>query len=347
LQLGRACNSVQGATAFLAFTATLALWNLKLTESKRFESHPLRHNKINSLRRFSRFALLGHASAGACCVFVVLAHDRRRILHVHVTPHPTSTRTRQQLREAFPWHVTFRFMLHDRDAIFDVACRSTVADLGLTEVRTAPRSPWHNPFVERVIGSIRRECLDDVNRGQRAGSPTHPPQLRRVLTIGRVRTWRSRRTLPSCGRSMPLDVGSSRYPRSVAYIIATSAAPREPTAGFSNHSAVSPVGTKESIADTVRSLRLAVGENGIFRKPVRLVVAHPRCTRIRSQSVNGHPSPNFGEPQVHDVQLRADAALLPEQAKIGNPALSCDASLSTGFLLERSMRSGWVRETGV
>jgi putative transposase len=95
-------------------------------------------------------------------VFVVLAHDRRRILHVNVTPHPTSTWTRQQLREAFPWHVPSRFVLHDRDAIFDVALRSTVAALGLAEVRTAPRSPWQNPFVERVIGSIRRECLDHV-----------------------------------------------------------------------------------------------------------------------------------------------------------------------------------------
>jgi transposase InsO family protein len=95
-------------------------------------------------------------------VLVVLAHARRRILHVNVTPHPTSAWTRQQLREAFSWEVTPRFLLHDRDAIFDEAFRRSVAAFGLTDVRTAPRSPWQNPYVERLIGSMRRECLDHV-----------------------------------------------------------------------------------------------------------------------------------------------------------------------------------------
>ena len=94
-------------------------------------------------------------------VLVLLAHDRRRILHVNVTPHPTSAWTRQQLREAFPWS-TPRYLLHDRDAVFDAAFSRTADALGMTEVRTAPRSPWQNPSVERVIGSIRRECLDHV-----------------------------------------------------------------------------------------------------------------------------------------------------------------------------------------
>ena len=95
-------------------------------------------------------------------VLVVLTHDRRRILHVNVTPHPTSVWTRQQLREAFPWSSTPRYLLHDRDAVFDAAFSRTADALGMTEVRTAPRSPWQNPYVERVIGSIRRECLDHV-----------------------------------------------------------------------------------------------------------------------------------------------------------------------------------------
>jgi putative transposase len=95
-------------------------------------------------------------------VLVVLAHDRRRILHVNVTAHPTSAWTRQQLREALPWCVTPRYLLHDRDAVFDAAFRDTVDAFGMTGVRTAPRSPWQNPYVERVIGSIRRECLDHV-----------------------------------------------------------------------------------------------------------------------------------------------------------------------------------------
>lgn len=95
-------------------------------------------------------------------LLVVLAHERRRILHVNVTARPTSAWTRQQLREAFPWDVTPRMLLHDRDVIVDETFRRSVAAVGLTDVRTAPRSPWQNPYVERLIGSLRRECLDHV-----------------------------------------------------------------------------------------------------------------------------------------------------------------------------------------
>ena len=95
-------------------------------------------------------------------VVVVLAHDRRRLLHVNVTQHPTSAWTRQQLREAFPNVANARFLLHDRDTTFDAAFDRAVQAFGLTAVRTAPRSPWQNPYVERVIGAIRRECLDHV-----------------------------------------------------------------------------------------------------------------------------------------------------------------------------------------
>jgi putative transposase len=95
-------------------------------------------------------------------VFVVLAHDRRRILHVNVTRHPTSAWTRQQLRETFSDDATARFLLHDGDATFDAAFGRAVEAFGLASVRTAPSSPWQNPYVEHVIGSIRRECLDHV-----------------------------------------------------------------------------------------------------------------------------------------------------------------------------------------
>jgi transposase InsO family protein len=95
-------------------------------------------------------------------VFVVFAHDRRRILHLNVTAHPTSAWTRQQLREAFSDDATARFLLHDGDATFDAAFGRAVVAFGLTSVHTAPSSPWQNPYVERVIGSIRRECLDHV-----------------------------------------------------------------------------------------------------------------------------------------------------------------------------------------
>jgi putative transposase len=79
-------------------------------------------------------------------VFVVLAHDRRRIVHVNVTRHPTSAWTRQQLRESFPDDATARFLLHDGDATFDAAFGGTADAFGLTSVRTAPRSPWQKDY---------------------------------------------------------------------------------------------------------------------------------------------------------------------------------------------------------
>lgn len=95
-------------------------------------------------------------------VAVILVHDRRRILHLNVTRHPTSAWARQQLRETFSEHATARYLLHDGDASFDAAFDRVVDTFGLTSVRTAPSSPWQNPYVERAIGSIRRECLDHV-----------------------------------------------------------------------------------------------------------------------------------------------------------------------------------------
>jgi putative transposase len=94
-------------------------------------------------------------------VLVILAHDRRRIVHVAVTEHPTAAWTAQQLRNAFPENESPRYLLHDRDSVFaNVA--TTVSAMNIQAIRTAPRSPWQNAYVERVIGSIRRECLDHV-----------------------------------------------------------------------------------------------------------------------------------------------------------------------------------------
>jgi len=95
-------------------------------------------------------------------VFLVLAHDRRRIFHFNVTAHPTAEWTGQQLREAFPFDQLLRYLLRDRDRIFGDDFREQVRDMGICEVLSAPRSPWQRAYVERVIGSIRRECLDHV-----------------------------------------------------------------------------------------------------------------------------------------------------------------------------------------
>ena len=95
-------------------------------------------------------------------VFLVLAHDRRRILHFGVTAHPTAQWTAQQLREAFPWNAAPRYLLRDRDRIFGDEFTKQVKDMGIQEVVSAPRSPWQRAYIERLIGTLRRECLDHV-----------------------------------------------------------------------------------------------------------------------------------------------------------------------------------------
>jgi transposase InsO family protein len=95
-------------------------------------------------------------------VFLVLAHDRRRIVHFAVTAHPTAEWTAQQLREAFPWESAPAYLLRDRDRIFGRDFVAQVKAMGIKQVLSAPRSPWQRAYVERVIGTIRRECLDHI-----------------------------------------------------------------------------------------------------------------------------------------------------------------------------------------
>jgi putative transposase len=95
-------------------------------------------------------------------VFVVLVHDRRRVVHINVTDAPTAQWTANQLVEAFPWETAPRYLLRDRDAVYGVVFSSRAQAMGIHEVKTAPRSPWQNPYVERLIGTLRRECLDHM-----------------------------------------------------------------------------------------------------------------------------------------------------------------------------------------
>ena len=95
-------------------------------------------------------------------VFVVLSHDRRRLVHFNVTEHPTADWTARQLLEAVAMEEAPRYLVRDRDQVYGERFSRQAKTLDIREVVIAPRSPWQNAYAERVIGSIRRECLDHV-----------------------------------------------------------------------------------------------------------------------------------------------------------------------------------------
>jgi len=142
-------------------------------------------------------------------VLVILSHHRRRIVHFNVTEHPTAAWTAQQVVDAFPWGEAPRYLLRDRDRIYGAYFRKRVRHTGIEEILIAPKSPWQNPYVERLIGSIRRECLDHV-------IVLHERHLRRLLTdyFRYYHYWRTHRALDmDCPRPRPVqrpEVGSIR-----------------------------------------------------------------------------------------------------------------------------------------
>ena len=95
-------------------------------------------------------------------VLIVLGHARRKVLHFNVTESPTALWTAQQIVEAFPWDSAPKYLLRDRDAIYGETFQKRIRAMGIEQVLSAPRSPWQNPFVERLIGTLRRDCLDHV-----------------------------------------------------------------------------------------------------------------------------------------------------------------------------------------
>ncbi len=138
-------------------------------------------------QRWSSF-LRNHARAIVACDFfvavtatfqllymlVVIEHGSRRLLHCNVTGHPTAQWARQQLRESLASDHDYRYLIHDRDSIFSVEFDDSVRSLGLRVLKTPYRSPKANAVCERLIGSIRRECLDFV-------IPLGERHLRRLL----------------------------------------------------------------------------------------------------------------------------------------------------------------------
>jgi len=95
-------------------------------------------------------------------VFIILRHDRRQVVHFNVTEHPYAEWAAQQVVDAFPFDEIPRFLLRDRDDIYNDYFTTRVKHMGIEEVPTSPQSPWQNPYCERLIGSVRRDCLDHL-----------------------------------------------------------------------------------------------------------------------------------------------------------------------------------------
>ena len=139
-------------------------------------------------------------------VFLVLAHERRRILHFAVTAHPTAEWTAQHLREAFPWDSAPRYLLRDRDRIFGHDFVEQVKAMGIKQVLSAPRSPWQRAYIERVIGTIRLECLDHVIVFSECSLYHHYVNFL-TITTGLALTWDCRRTARNRVRLQPPEAG--------------------------------------------------------------------------------------------------------------------------------------------
>jgi transposase InsO family protein len=169
------------------------------------------------------FVVVPTATFRLLFVFLILSHDRRRIVHFAVTAHPTAEWTAQQLIAAFPWNTSPRYLLRDRDGSYGGSFPQIIQAMQIHEVLIAPRSPWQNAYVERLIGSIRRDCLDHVliftERGLRRilkssfdyyeGSRTH-------LSLVKDAPIPRPAQLPSCGKviEIPLVGGlHHRYER--------------------------------------------------------------------------------------------------------------------------------------
>jgi putative transposase len=95
-------------------------------------------------------------------VFVVLAHERRRILSINVTSSPSAAWTANQIVQTFPWESAPRYLQRDRDGIYGDRFRHRIKHLGIQEVIIARSSPWQNAYAERVVGTLRRELLDHL-----------------------------------------------------------------------------------------------------------------------------------------------------------------------------------------
>jgi transposase InsO family protein len=128
--------------------------------------------------------------------FLVVGHGRRQLLWFAVTRHPTAEWLAQQIVEAFPWTTAPTYLVRDNDRAYGQAFTRRLRTMGIRDRPTSPRSPWQNAYVERLIGTLRRECLDHVLiYGER--------HLRRILTLYSL-YYNETRTHLGLGKDAPL-----------------------------------------------------------------------------------------------------------------------------------------------
>ena len=139
-------------------------------------------------------------------VFVVIEHGTRRLAHVNVTAHPSASWTLQQLREVIGDAESHKYLIHDRDAIFARYLDNSIRALGVEVLRSPVASPKANSICERVIGTIRRECLDWM-------IPLSEAHLRSILRESGVRTAHSDPAYPA----LPADLHAPRSPNADVY----------------------------------------------------------------------------------------------------------------------------------
>ena len=159
-------------------------------------------------------------------IFVALKIGSRRLLHFNVTEHPTSDWTLQQLREALPGDEDYKFLLHDRHKTFSASLDETVESWGIHVLRSPVRMPTANAHCERLIGSIRRECLDYL-------IPLSSSHLRKTLREW-ARHYNAGRPHRSLGPGIPDQVQKAVFKQAVQ-LSSTSRVIAKPILGGLHH----------------------------------------------------------------------------------------------------------------
>ena len=164
------CVSMVASFAFHGSKATAHDKVLRLAKRSTFVSPPVPRGRSNSsccewdTMKVAALDLFVVPTVDLRMLFalVIVAIDRRLIVTINVTPHPTAEWIAQQLTEAFPWESAPKYLIRDRDDAFGAAFKRRLHTMGIRDRPSAPQSPWQNGYAERLIGSIRRECLDHL-----------------------------------------------------------------------------------------------------------------------------------------------------------------------------------------